>query len=431
MDPSRVARRFLVADTLLSEEWVETQLRTVRELTTKPVDGSDFEAIIQGIEDLSAYMRGIQEHIERASNFHPYFAKELDWDNNYTLDRMVKPLGYVVRDYKELVNQLKDRPKTSLWDFTELVIRAQYKKDVKTVVDASRFSPNLWQYKTEAVLQDVESKIPDGIDHTSLNPQLVSWLKTKKVKDRIFRVGMDRSRYTVDPLGTLTMWFNDLRTKPRTDELYQDKGAYREVSIGKATLVLLDPQMEVEFDAASVKAIEGVYRNLQQAGLGAVWYGPLFYVSKDNPKLTGKLLELAKNMGYDIQSYGGRYNHRTDLVVTSGYPENAASTLTHELGHRYWYKFMKQEQRERFQNMVRTRPAVIEEGNEAKKKYLEEMDYLPGEINDDGDLKPILPVSEYGGTNIAEAFAEVFSHYVQGKKMTRDQRVSFKWIIGH
>lgn len=431
MNPRRVAQRFLVADTLLSEEWVETQLRTVGELTTKPVDGGDFEAIIQGIEDLRTYMRGIQSHIERASNFHPYFAKELDWDNNYNLDRMVKPLESVARDYRGLVKQLKDRPKTPLWDFTELVIRAQYKKDVKTIGDASRFSPSLWQYKTDSVLQDVESKIPNEIDRATLNPQLVSWLKTKKVKDRIFRVGMDRSRYTVDPLGMLTMWFNDLKEKPRTDELYQDKGAYREVGIGKATLVLLDPENEAVFDAASVKAIAGVYRNLQQARLSAVWYGPMFYVSKENPKLTGELLELAKNMGYDIRSYGGRYNHKNDLVVTSGYPENAASTLTHELGHRYWYKFMKQEQRERFQNMVRTRPAVIEEGDEAKKKYLEEMDYLPGEINDDGDLKPVLPVSEYGGTNIAEAFAEVFSHYVQGRQMTRDQRVSFKWIIGH
>jgi len=57
------------------------------------------------------------------------------------------------------------------------------------------------------------------------------------------------------------------------------------------------------------------------------------------------------------------------------------------------------------------------------------MDYLPGETDEDGDEKPVLPVSYYGGTNIAEAFAEVFAHYVLGFGMSPEQRVSFKWII--
>jgi len=43
--------------------------------------------------------------------------------------------------------------------------------------------------------------------------------------------------------------------------------------------------------------------------------------------------------------------------------------------------------------------------------------------------KQVLPVSNYGGSNIDEAWAEVFSHYVLGKDMNRDQLESFKSVL--
>mgnify|MGYP000508799417 CR=1 FL=1 len=299
----------------------------------------------------------------------------------------------------------------------------------KILGDAFRYTPSL-SFKLDTLLADVASKIPPEIDDTTYNPQLIAWLKAKKIKDRIFRVALHRGEYKIDYIKFLLNWFNDLRSNPRTDEGYQNKGAYREVSMGRANIVIIDPAGDKDYDAQFVKAASRLHHQLQRSKLDAVWYGPLFYMGTKNPELTGELLTLAKNMGYDISSYAGRYNPGTDLVLTSGYAEDAAKTLAHELGHRYWYKFMDKEHRGRFQDLVRTRPPTIENTSEAQKKYLDEMDYLPGERDEDGDEKPILPVSSYGGTNVAEAFAEVFSYYVTGQSMSQDQRVSFRWMAG-
>lgn len=45
------------------------------------------------------------------------------------------------------------------------------------------------------------------------------------------------------------------------------------------------------------------------------------------------------------------------------------------------------------------------------------------------DTRPVKPVSDYGGSNIDEAFAEAFTHYVLEKDMDRDQLESFKSVF--
>jgi len=45
------------------------------------------------------------------------------------------------------------------------------------------------------------------------------------------------------------------------------------------------------------------------------------------------------------------------------------------------------------------------------------------------DTRPVAPVSEYGGANIDEAFAEAFTHYVLEMDMDRDQLESFRSVF--
>jgi hypothetical protein len=47
----------------------------------------------------------------------------------------------------------------------------------------------------------------------------------------------------------------------------------------------------------------------------------------------------------------------------------------------------------------------------------------------EADPRAVLPVSEYGKSNIGEAFAEVFAHYVLGADLTRDQLESFRSVL--
>lgn len=48
---------------------------------------------------------------------------------------------------------------------------------------------------------------------------------------------------------------------------------------------------------------------------------------------------------------------------------------------------------------------------------------------EDADTRPVTPVSDYGKSNIDEAFAEVFAHYVIGYDMSQDQIESFKTVL--
>jgi hypothetical protein len=48
---------------------------------------------------------------------------------------------------------------------------------------------------------------------------------------------------------------------------------------------------------------------------------------------------------------------------------------------------------------------------------------------DPKDTRTVLPVSEYGSSNIDEAFAEVFMQYIMGEDLNRDQLESFKSVF--
>jgi hypothetical protein len=67
--------------------------------------------------------------------------------------------------------------------------------------------------------------------------------------------------------------------------------------------------------------------------------------------------------------------------------------------------------------------------NELQNRKVEEAEKEISPHIDPNDPRSILPVSEYGKSNIDEAFAEVFEHYVTGKDMNRDQLESFRSVL--
>jgi hypothetical protein len=94
---------------------------------------------------------------------------------------------------------------------------------------------------------------------------------------------------------------------------------------------------------------------------------------------------------------GGSYNRQKDAItVFSDAGPFIIELMAHELGHRYYYKYLRASERREFD------------------KWFKEVD----------------PVSEYGGNSPAEDFAEVFEFYVMGKKLTRDQRLRFGRFLG-
>lgn len=202
----------------------------------------------------------------------------------------------------------------------------------------------------------------------------------------------------------------------------QPEPPLREQYIGRAKLVILDPNFQPQFDSNVIKQVEKVFRGLQKTGLDEVWYGPLIYLqgtARTFQDLSPDEEETYRKEGYDIKGLtaAGTYQVSKDEVIISTSPSEVAGTLAHELGHRYWYKAMNPSQRGRFHDLVQVQDSP------------ESTEFPGGELDSEGRVKPVKPVSTYARTNIAEAFAEVFRSYVLGWHLDRDQLESFKSIL--
>lgn len=126
---------------------------------------------------------------------------------------------------------------------------------------------------------------------------------------------------------------------------------------------------------------------LERRGLGDVWYGPMFVSCVK----CGGSNRLGANWGV-----GAHYTIDKDTLTVFNDPDDGITQLLiHELGHRYYFKFMSRADRARFNSYF-------------------------------GDVRA---VSDYGGTDPWEDFAEVFSHYVMGHDLSRDQVERFRAFL--
>lgn len=126
---------------------------------------------------------------------------------------------------------------------------------------------------------------------------------------------------------------------------------------------------------------------LSKKGLGKLWYGVT-------------LLDCSSCGGENPHGahfgVGGHYVIAKDQVVIFSDPSSGiAGLLVHELGHRYYYKFMSRADRLRF----------------------------------DSYFQEVAATSDYGAKATEEDFAEVFRSYVMGKDLTRDQIERFRAFL--
>jgi hypothetical protein len=143
---------------------------------------------------------------------------------------------------------------------------------------------------------------------------------------------------------------------------------------------------------AYVKYFDIAYQSLKSRRLHSAWYGDILIDCKG----CGGVIDTGANIG-------GHFNVGKDQVTIFARPGPTISYIVvHELGHRYWFKSLSRGQRGKFESLVK--------------------------VKGDG-AKPVLPVSDYGASNIDEAFAEAFAWYVLRRKMNADQEASFKAVL--
>ena len=194
--------------------------------------------------------------------------------------------------------------------------------------------------------------------------------------------------------------------------------AFREFSFGRMKVIVIDPSATGTLVKEYVRALDRAHTLTSQKGFGKLWYGVVFLKSSKYEKLTEQETAEYAEYGYEqMEARSGMYHSGEDNVVLTTPPNDAERVITHELGHRYWFKFMTPANRARFNAAVVTNPS---------KKV---RDLPSGPLDDEGREKTVFPVSTYGRSSIEEAFAEVFERYVSGGDMDRDQLRTFKTLL--
>jgi len=132
----------------------------------------------------------------------------------------------------------------------------------------------------------------------------------------------------------------------------------------------------------SAKLVKRAVTFLKKANMGHLIYGKIFF----NPEVSGHFgPSKSQNRPYSIRASGSyqRSGDHIDLYYSS--PGWTPSTIVHELGHRYWAKFMSAEDKHRFKQFFGKAKAA----------------------------------SDYGMTNPEEDFCELFAAYVIGREWSK------------
>ena len=189
-------------------------------------------------------------------------------------------------------------------------------------------------------------------------------------------------------VGRFNVIFDDLPTDPTQPQFFaavphpdpERKGAAYG-AVGVDTSALKTPQFRTRVIGEVKKAIAMLRRD----GLSFLVYGDLHKRHSDAyNSYTG-------SMGGRVLATYNRINDMLDLYSDGIEAEH----IVHELGHRYYYKYMNAEDRRNFSRFFKQVPAT----------------------------------TSYGGTSSVEDFAEVFRSYVARKKMTKAQRHRFEQFL--
>lgn len=217
-------------------------------------------------------------------------------------------------------------------------------------------------------------------------------------------------------------WFDMLRDVILVN--YGEEGldkaeSFDDFMVGNLKVILLDRDISpLESKRYAAKFVES-QALLKQKGFGKLWYGVFFVTSREYKQLSPYEQERYRELGYEsLESQAGTYHSGEDVVKLTTPPgQSFVGTIVHEMGHRYWYRFMNPAQRARFNDLVKTNPSKVVR------------DLPSGPKDQEGLEKGVVPVSDYGFSSIEEAFAEAFKHYVLGDDMNRDQLESFRSVL--
>lgn len=503
---NRVARRFQAE--LLDKQWLMGVRRGWLSLLKPPI--SDWGDVLKAFDALLRFVDNLKEqvtYVRRAPGMNPDWSKKT-LNAFQTLRLGVEDARTKARHWYQVATKT-----------TEVPMGTFRKEDGDRMLE-------LYRKDFDAML---EVHVP-----TKVNPAKGQWNPTRsghmtELFDKLM-VALRADAADVE---------KSRQYDPQTDAIWGDP-TYTQFDLYGMKVVVDDQTVQPRQIREYIRFFDEAYHRLRAKKLGQAWYGTVFIRCEE----CGGVNQHGKDLGV-----GGNYPIGPDVVNVFVRPGPfVVELMAHELGHRYWYKFMRSEQRAKFESLIRVKhPAGIDPVDPKKmdavrrtireslgeirdalrnfradvsaegvdfarvcKKYemifwnaLQEdrpmhalrdvvwsysatvkklydqvqsvrnryghhlmwpfttavaqgrvalvewtvgaerlredffnatQEYLNavtklGEKQLDPDTSKVLPVSEYGKSNISEAFAEVFAYYVLDRKLDADQEASFSAVM--
>lgn len=381
--------RYLVeasAVNIIDDRWIDGVRKGWKTLLAQARREKTFAGALSQVQNLMRWCDLLKEDLL----FNKGFFRLYDFDIKHVMQGGVEvpkavPANKAVKDsvyYK--ATELLVAAEKKLYDLTS---RIRYQLAMQT----GNYENTMHTTSDLAAREDWEKRVI---------PRYGSWEKWAEVAVKEM---LDRDLKEVDSLVSGKM-FRAIVSKLDLKKGYEIETVYaeREIAIGKMKVVYQDTASgpgaaglaPIELHADDIRLARSPYkgkdyisylikaqRMLEQKRLGFLWYGTLFVQAES---AAGAI----QYKGHEGKKAFADYNPAKDDVRLYGDPAPfVTDAIIHELGHRYFYRYMNQAERIRFADQFGDIPAV----------------------------------SAYGATHAVEDFAEVFEYYVMNRELTRDQ----------
>lgn len=354
LTPSRVLERVRTAGFVPDKFWTSKKAE-LRKILDEPLKRSGGDHIRWKIyEQLEPFFKKFMEDL-KGFGVHQFAEQSIDMRVEDIIMKLGK-VGLAYDDFHSACNAVAYPPQGALdetvWSL-QIQVEGLLQDKVKTLKDALKASwktdPHLIRGLAERLLKKATPEERKAIEQASKEDygpsSTMKWefFRRMNVDSAIKRVvTVSKKEWKVDPIN----WIDFLKTVLESVHSEGKLEAFSEFDLHGVKVVVNDMSLGTMDVNAYVKYMEKAYALLKSKHLEKVWYGT-FFVSCQS--CGGYNQNTSK-----WNDVGGNYPIGPDVVNIFSRPSSfIVELLAHELGHRYWFKFMTQAQRGKFESLVK------------------------------------------------------------------------------
>jgi len=303
----RVAAKYAA---VLTKEWLMGVRRTWLKLMDPPI--GDWDDVHQAYRQLGLFVNNLKDEI--------FYARRGPYTGSPTMTegaKVLKILGQVAGAIDDLAGKARHWQKV---------------QEGKTPAGGG-----FRQEEGEQMLNLYRTNFP-GASEFSLESTPGKWKNTNFVDlmDKALKILREDAARIVE------------HDEKNPESPYEDRAVYKEFDLHGMKVVIDDATVLPSEIHSYIKYLDETYERLKQKGFGKVWYGTIFIKCEE----CGGKNQYGPELGV-----GGNYPIGPDVVNVFSRPSKfIVELVAHELGHRYWFKFMSQAQRGKFEDLIAVTP---------------------------------------------------------------------------